>query len=622
VVTEVITQIVEGELVEVVVTAVPSPTAAADLPDTLVICMGQEPETLYGLASGMAAASTVLDAVYDGPIDNRNFGYQAVILEKLPGIDDGDAWIEAVSVSEGDPVLDDGANPTLLTVGTLVRPAGCRSSDCAITFEGATVEMDQLSAQFTLLPGLKWSDGEPLTADDSVYAFELTTDPDTPTPRWLTDRTAKYEAIDDLNLLWTAVPGFLDSTYFTNFLSPLPRHAWSEYAAAELIEWEGSSIAPIGWGPYVIQEWLPADHIRLTRNPLYHRVDEGLPYFDTLVFRMVSNNSNANITSLLTGECDVLQTQLDDQMELVLELSSAGQLKAEPVLGTVFEHMDFNILPAETYEGFAATGAYAQIEFRQAMAMCTDRQAVVDTVMFGQSLVLDTYLPPSHPLFNGDVRSYPFDVAAGSALLESLGWVDIDGDPATPRTAQAIAGVPDGTVLEMNYWTTDGTQRQQATQILQQSMSECGIQVHLEYWQASEFFSNDDSPLWRRRYDLGQFAWLTGVEPPCGLFLTEAIPGEEFPYGWDGWNNTGYSNPVYDQICNDALQSIPGDPRYAELHLEAQLIFAEELPLLPLYLRVNISATRADMCGFFPDPTGGVTWNIAAFGYGAHCDGG
>ena len=611
--------VVEGEVIEIVVTAAPSPTAEMDLPDTLVICMSQEPDTLYGLTAGAATAMAVLDAVYDGPIDGRSFDYQPIILEKLPSLEDGDARIETIGVAGGEPIVNDAGDVTVLAVGTQVRPAGCQSSDCAITYEGGMLEMDQLSVHFTLLPDLKWSDGEPLTTDDSVYAYELTADPDTPAPKWLTDRTTSYESLDDLNVVWTAIPGFLDSTYFLSFFSPLPRHAWSERTAAELVQWEGSSIAPMGWGAYIIQEWIPADHIRLTKNPHYFRADEGLPYFDTLVFRMMSNQSNANITALLTGECDLVIAQLDDQMELILEFAEARQLQSQPVLGTVFEHMDFNILPVETYEGFAATQAFAQIEFRQAMAMCLDRQAVVDTVMFGQSLVLDTYLPPSHPLFNADVRSYPFDQVAGSAILESLGWADEDGNPETARTAQGIEGVPDGTVLEMNYWTTDASQRIQATQILQQSMLECGIQVHLEYWQASEFFSADDAPLWRRRYDLGQFAWLTGVEPPCGLFLTEGIPGEEFPYGWDGWNNTGYSNPEYDQVCNDALQSLPGDPRYEELHLEAQRIFADELPLVPLYLRVNLSAAHIDMCGYTGDPTGNLVWNIEEYGFGAHC---
>ena len=58
-----------------------------------------------------------------------------------------------------------------------------------------------------------------------------------------------------------------------------------------------------------------------------------------------------------------------------------------------------------------------------------DRQAVVDEIFFGQSVMIDSYIPPQHPLYNPDVRHYDFDVAAGRALLEEVGWVDDDADP-------------------------------------------------------------------------------------------------------------------------------------------------------------------------------------------------
>ncbi|TES89174.1 MAG: hypothetical protein E3J88_06405, partial [Anaerolineales bacterium] len=95
-VTEIQTVYVEGTPVIVEVEVEPvAPT------DTLVICIGQEPDTLYQWGGSMLASSQVLEALYDGPIDNRSFGYQAVILEKLPSLADGDAVIEVVTVSEG-----------------------------------------------------------------------------------------------------------------------------------------------------------------------------------------------------------------------------------------------------------------------------------------------------------------------------------------------------------------------------------------------------------------------------------------------------------------------------------------------------------------------------------------
>jgi len=252
--TVVVTQIVDGEPVEVIVTATPEPTAEpTEAPArTLVVCIGQEPDTLYSYGGNMLAASQVYEAIYDGPIDNRTFDYQAVIIEKMPSLADGDAVIQSIEVNPGDPMVDDAANPATLAAGVKYRPSGCNASDCAVEYtDGAgAVMMDQLVVTFKMLPGLLWSDGTPMTAQDSVYAYNLALDPETPIAKYTQERTTSYEAIDDVTNVWTGMPGYMDSTYFVNFWAPRPEHVWGQYTAAELLEAEESSRAPMGWGPY------------------------------------------------------------------------------------------------------------------------------------------------------------------------------------------------------------------------------------------------------------------------------------------------------------------------------------------------------------------------------------
>jgi peptide/nickel transport system substrate-binding protein len=139
-------------------------------------------------------------------------------------------------------------------------------------------------------------------------------------------------------------------------------------------------------------------------------------------------------------------------------------------------------------------------------------------------------------------------------------------------------------------------------QIGQANLKECGIDVTLENLPASEWFADGpEGPLFGRHFDLGEFAWLTGIEPPCDLFLTGQWPTEES--GWAGLNDPGYTNPEYDAACNAALQSLPGTSAHAENHLKAQEIFAEDLPVIPLFLRLKIAATRPRVSGFKMDPT-------------------
>ena len=260
-----------------------------------------------------------------------------------------------------------------------------------------------------------------------------------------------------------------------------------QYTAADIVTNFDAQAMWLGWGPYVIDEWVKGEQITLHKNPNYFRASEGLPMFDNLVYRFTGGDANAAIAAILAGECDIVDqtTALDGQSQLLLELQAANQLDATFVTGTTWEHTDFNIQPIDTIINTGAfagwdtdgdgIGPFGDVRLRQAIAMCMDRQAVVDTALYGQSVVLDTYIPPNHPLFNPDVKSWPYDPAAAAALLDEIGWLDDDGDPATPRIATGVTGVPDGTPLAMNYGTTTAVLRQQVTQILQQPLADCGI---------------------------------------------------------------------------------------------------------------------------------------------------
>ncbi len=605
---------------------------------TLTICLAAEPDTLFIYGSNMLTAFQVQQAIYDGPIDSTGFSYQPVILEKLPSLTDGDAVVNNVAVRAGDIVVADDGNPTTLTATsgttevTKVRPAGCRSTDCAVMYDGTNVtEMDQMVVTFRLLPVI-WSDGTPLTAGDSVYSFQLSGSPDVPNAnRYTWDRTAKYEATDDVTIIWTGLPGYFDSLYNTNFWQPLPQHIMGQYAAADLMTQFDAQKLWLGWGPYIIDEWVRGEQIMAHKNPNYFRVSEGLPHFDQLVFRFLPGDEDTTLAGLLSGECDLIDREAGQyiSLEKLLELDNNGQLNALISTSTTWEHLDFNIQPAESIINSGAfagwdqdgngQGPFGDVRLRQAIAMCLDRQAVVDTVLLGQSPVLDTYLPPNHPLFNPQATHWPYDPMAANTLLDDIGWLDTDGDPATPRLASGVIGVPDGTPLTMNYETTDAPIRQQITQILAQSLGGCGIQVNIALHSANDWFAaGPDGKLYGRLYDLGEFAWLTGVIPPCDLFLSSQIPSDANT--WSGQNSPGFNDPAYDVACNLQFQSLPGEAAYMQGALEAQRIFAEQLPVIPLFLRIKTAAARADMCGYWLDPTSQSDfWNIEVFDYGEGC---
>ena len=593
---------------------------------SLRVCLGQEPNTLYPYGNLNAAARSVLSAIYDGPLDVVEYAYEPIILEKIPALEDGDAQISPVNVTAGTEVIDTTGNVVLLSTGTRVRPSGCRSDDCAITYDGSsTIQMDQLVVTFTMLEGLMWSDGEPLTTSDSLYSFNLASADVTPGSKFLIDRTQTYEAADEQTIQWWGKPGYIDPDYYTNFWMPLPEHAWGEFPPEELLRVDVSTRLPLGWGPYIIDEWQPGQQLHLVKNLNYFRAESGLPRFDELTF-LIFPDADAALSALVEGTCDVLDpsTRLDGQVGLLQQMRLDNQADLLTAQTQTIEWLGIGITPASYDDNFDVEedrpDFFGDKRTRQAIALCLDRQQVVDTVLFGLSQVPDSYVPPDHPLHNANVQTYEFNPEAGNEILDDVGWIDKDNDPSTPRQAVGVTNVPADTPLILNYQTTSATQRHQVAEIFTQSLAECGIGLNAIYSPASEFYAQGPTgPLFGRQFDLAEYAiGVNSLEPQCSWFISSQIPNAE--NRWVGTNVSGYSNAVFDAACAKALQTVSTDPEYA-FHQEAQSIFAADLPSIPLYLRLKVAATRPDFCGFTLDPSSSSPLaDIEVFDYGQSCE--
>ncbi len=605
-VTRVVTETVveEGQTVEVtrVVTetiveeVAVEPEAEPAGPKDLIVCMAQEPDTMYPNGGSMLAGRAVQHAIFENDITTLSYSYQAQGLEKVPSLADGDAVLNVVEVQPGDMVRD--ATDEVVAWGEGVTVTNADGED--VTFDGNSVMMEQLVVDFTMKPRV-WSDGVPVNATDSVYSFNLTADPDTPTSKYTVERTASYEATGELTTRWTALPGFRDATYFVNFWPPYPEHIWGAFSAAELLEAEESSRLPVGDGPFAIQEWVAGDSIRLTPNEYYYQ--EGLPYLDSVTYKFIPD-TNQLIAQLLSGSCDIgTQDGMDaGQAPFLIEAENNGLLTPYFQTGTVYEHIDFGIDSYGDYgDGVGRPDWFEDVRVRQAMTMCTDRQSMVDNILFGRSEVIHSYIPSVHPLYPaGELTEWPYDVEQANALLDEAGFVDGDGDGIREDPAT-------GTPFAVTLGTTTGNEmRQQLTQIFKENMLECGIDVELYYLPSSEWFADGpDGVLFGRRFDLGEFAWLTGVEPSCNLYRTVDITGpeEEGFGGWGNSNETGWSNADFDAECNRALGSLPGTTDYEEGHKAAQVVFSDQLPVIPLFLRLKVAAARPNVLNFGVDPT-------------------
>ena len=268
-----------------------TPTPLISSQRTLTICLGYEPESLYPYNANSKAAWSVLEAIYDGPIDTRNYQLVPVILEKIPSFADGDAYFRPTNVKNGDQIVDSNGSPTMLVKGTSVFPHGCTTTDCQIKWDGTTpLQIDQMVVTYKLLPSLKWSDGTLLTASDSVYSFRLASDPITPVDKTYINQTASYQAINSQSVQWVSKPGVVTQQFNRYFWMPLPEHVWNKFSAKELLRQEESNRKPLGWGPYQVQDWQPGQQIELVKNPNYFRINEGLPKFDKLIYKFFNEH--------------------------------------------------------------------------------------------------------------------------------------------------------------------------------------------------------------------------------------------------------------------------------------------------------------------------------------------
>lgn len=577
-------------------TPAPTPTITATPrpPKDLVVCVGSEPTDLYLYGDNSSAATAVRHALYESPITSLGYAYQPLALEKLPSLADGDVQIRTIEATEGDLVVTAAGELAPLGQGTAVIAADGQT----VVYDGQPIAMTQLVVEYTFRP-LVWSDGTPVTAEDSVYSFQLASDRSAPRADVPSRYTAAYEAIDEHTVRWTGLPGYRDPTFMTNVWAPLPQHQLGEFNPGELPALDEAARQPLSYGAFVVDSWTPGEAIRLVPNPYYDRAAEGLPNLTSLTFRFLTPARG----SLPQGyeDCHILTSDLlpFDTLPAVDAAAAEGALVEHVTTTGVIEQVIFGI---EHSSAFAATHVpwFQDTRVRQAVTQCIDRQALVDEFTSGRATVMDTFVPNDHALHPDDLPQWPYDSTAANTLLDEARLFDNNGD----GIREALGAT---TPFSVTLGTVAGDPlRQQVNERIRDDLAGCGIQVNPYTLEAGTWFAPGPSgAVFGRKFDLAQFAWLSRIPPDCGLYLTANIPGSpDLGYnGWDGVNVAGWSNEAYDAACGRALALLPGQDGYVEAHQEAMRLFAAELPAVPLFARLRLAATTADVLNFRLDPT-------------------
>jgi len=357
---------------------------------------------------------------------------------------------------------------------------------------------DSLVITFHLREGIMWSDGVPITADDVVFTYNdviLNEDVDTNQRdgQLLPDGTYPVCAkVDDYTVTFTMSTVFRPALNSLSFVI-LPKHALADSVhklnpavPAGTFNETWTLDTPldqlVGNGPYIVTDYQPNVSVTMTRNPYYYGYDSAgtqLPYYDNYVCQIVTNQ-DVSMLKFRNGEIDVYGLRPEDIPILLPEGAQKGfsvKITDEPGYGTTWFLINQDIGLAEGTDT-EKRDLYRNVQFREAMAYCIDKQTMITNVFNG--LAGPQWSPVSVPspfyagrdYYGGPITEsnaviFEYDPAKAAGILDSLGVVDQDGD--------GWRDLPSGAPLTMELNTNDNTVRVASCLILQDDWRSIGL---------------------------------------------------------------------------------------------------------------------------------------------------
>ncbi len=565
--------------------------------ETLTVCLGKEPATLFFYDESSQAMWSVLESIYDGPFDAGDGKAVPVIFESI------DVSEDIVTVQRGDIIANSDGDPAELKPGTIFKPAepaaGCSGSGCLASWTAVTEEakIAQTVITFHLKKDLFWNDGTLLTAEDSVFSMDVNGMKGINASKRVYNLTDSYTALDENTVEWRGLPGFCPDDPSEVFWIPLPKHVMKGMSAEMIRNSEKINTKPLGWGAWQIISWEKGQEIVAERNPYYVSADDTEPFFDRIVYKFYGRPGDNNLEALYSGTCDIIDTSVDlsENMEEIVEGVRDGRDSVYIRPELTRQELVFNLDPV----GFGTQKLFSVPELRTAIAQCIDRPALIRQILFGQSEIPVDFYPESFSGHDSELEPIAYDPENAAKILDELGWTISE---TGARTATAVSGIMYGTELSFTLNTSDsGVSRQIGEQVLE-DLAQCGITVTLDPLPLGELYAQGpDGVIFGRSFETAVFAWAAGNRA-CSIYMSDNIPDET--NHWVGTNVGGYRNETYDTACLY--------PETAEI--SAGQSYAQDLPAIPLYFNISTALSDKHICGI-EDRIGSrsILWNMEHF---------
>ncbi len=306
------------------------------------------------------------------------------------------------------------------------------------------ISEDGLTYTFTLQEGVKFSDGNALTADDVKYSFDAARgEASVNAQKQLFAKIASVDVVDPATVKITLTAPEGDLLY---------NLGWGDAVIVAERNAATNGTNPVGTGPYTLGEWVKGDHISLVKNPDYWGAS---PAIELATIKFIPDPAAA-VASILAGDIDLYggfpapealeQIKADDRFQVAV-----GTTQGETVLA-------FN-------NGKAPLD---NIKVRQAIAHAIDRQAIIDGAQFGYGTPIGSFYPPGDPAYVDLTAISNYDPEKSKALLAEAGLSDLTLSLKLPPASYARAAGP----------------------IIQQELAEVGINVEITNVEWADWLQN------------------------------------------------------------------------------------------------------------------------------------
>lgn len=412
--------------------------------------------------------------------------------------------------------------------------------------ESWTVSDDMLTYTFTLREGVTFHNGRELTADDVVYSYERILDPET--------QSGWAYLLEPVDTITAPDPRTVVITTKNVYAPLLTKLADQGTAIVPREEVEAGTLGehPIGTGPFVFVEFVPADHLTLQRNENYW--EEGLPYLDEIIYRPIPDET-VKQTNLETQNVDWVDSVPAQDANRLME---SPDLEVEAVAGTSYTYLGVNTTREPLND----------MRVRQAISYALDREEIAAIALYDLAAGSQSPVPEGN-FWRSEYAPYTHDLDKARQLLEE-------------------AGLGDGFAVEFMP-AQDYPETVRAAEAAQAQLADVGIEATLRPLEWSTWLDEEG----QGNFDMYVCGWI-GMVDPDDYFYAQHYTDQIF-------NFTGYSNPELDALLDQGRQTLDQDER-KQIYDQIQQILIDDLPYIVMFTTTNVNAWQPYVEGYVTRP--------------------